>query len=84
MFRIAADEAKGSLAHLIKESESRQEFVIVNRGEPLARLGPPRTSHDPERAREAIRRLREMARSVPEPRVTTDEILEWIREGRRP
>lgn len=83
MSRMTADQAKGSLAQLIEETDTGDEVLIVNRGEPTARLVPPKPVHDVERAREAIRRLREMARNVPEPKITTDEILEWIREGRK-
>lgn len=83
MTTIASSDAKESLAQLIEDTGTGDEILIVNRGEPLARLGPPKPVHDVERAHEAIRRLREMARSVPEPKITTDEILEWIREGRK-
>ncbi|MBA2468713.1 MAG: type II toxin-antitoxin system prevent-host-death family antitoxin [Chloroflexia bacterium] len=83
MTTIASTDAKESLAQLIEETGTGDEILIVNRGEPLARLGPPGTGHDVEQAREAIRRLRAMARSVPEPKITTDEILEWIKEGRQ-
>jgi len=83
MSTVAANNAKESLAELVRKIEAGQDAVIVNRGEPLARLVPERSEHDVEQAREAFRRLREMARSVPEPKITTDEILEWIREGRK-
>jgi len=82
MSRIAADEAKGSLAQLIKESESGQEIVVVNRGEPLARLEAHGPGHDVEQAREAIRRIREYARQHPIPGLTIEEIKSWIDEGR--
>ncbi len=83
---IAANDAKETIAELVRQSEAGQDAVIMNRGEPLARLvpeRPERSEHDIEEAREAFRRLRQMARNVPEPKITTDEILEWIREGRK-
>lgn len=72
MSTIAAHDAKETLAWLVQEDEAGEEVVITNR-----------PGHDIARAREAIRRLRDMAQNVTEPKITTDEILEWIREGRQ-
>ncbi len=83
MSTVAANDAKETLAELVRRTEAGDDAVIVNRGEPLARLVPERSEHDIEQAREAIRRLREYARQHPVPRITTEEILAWIAEGRR-
>ncbi len=81
MSRIAADEARGNLAQLVKERESSQEIIIVNRGEPLARLESPEPGHDVEQALMAMQRIRERAKRM-NLQVTPEEIKSWIEEGR--
>lgn len=81
MTTIAANEAKETLAELVRTSKVGEGAVIVNRGEPLARLVPQRSEHDVEQAREAIRRMRERARRW-HINVTPEEIKSWVEEGR--
>jgi prevent-host-death family protein len=81
MTTVAATDAREHLARLIQNADWSEEVVIVNRGEPLARLAPPNAGHDVERAREAIRRMRARARRWGI-RATPEEIKSWIEDGR--
>jgi len=56
--------------------------VITRRGKAVAKLVPAQRRADPEEARAASRRIRERAEKL-RPKVTPEEIREWINEGRR-
>lgn len=82
MTTIAANEAKETLAELVRTSEAGEGAVIVNRGEPLARLGPPNAGHDVDRALAAAERILLTAKRIGRNNITRDEIKAWTREGR--
>ena len=82
MRTVAATEAKARLAELLRAVEHGESVAITRRGKTIAHLSPPR---DDRRAaeREAARRFRAWrARRAPVG-MTTDEILDLIRQGRR-
>ena len=81
MKEIGAFEAKNRLGTLLDWVEQGEEVVITRRGKAVARLVPARRRADPEEARAASRRIRERAEKL-KPKVTMDEIMEWINEGR--
>jgi prevent-host-death family protein len=81
MSTIAANDAKETLAELVRKSETGDDPVIVNRGEPLAHLVPAQSDHDVEQARMAMQRIRERAKRM-NLKVTPEEIKAWIEEGR--
>lgn len=83
MTTIGASEAEPQFSKLLDRARHGEEIVITHDGDAIAKLVPIRKSHDVERAREAIRRLREYARQHPVPNLTSEEIKSWIEEGRR-
>jgi prevent-host-death family protein len=84
MTEIGAFAAKNQFSKLLERAGRGEEFVITHRGKPVAKLVPATVGHDPAKAREALARLRRNAKgAVIGPPVTAEEILEWIREGRR-
>ena len=75
---IGAFEAKTKLSELLRRVEQGERFTVTVRGKVVAELVPPRAL-EPQRRAEAFERLRH-------PRirgVSGEEILEWIREGRK-
>jgi prevent-host-death family protein len=74
-------EAKDELGALLDLVEHGEEVLITRRGKAVARLVPVKPSADPERARAAGQRIREQAERL-KPKVTLEEIKEWINEGR--
>ena len=74
---IGAFEAKTKLSELLRRVEQGERFTVTVRGKVVAELGPPKG--DAERRAAAFERLR-----MPKIRgVSGDEVLEWIREGRK-
>lgn len=84
MSNVSASEARTHFAKLLVRANKGEDITITRGGKPFARIGPvPMVQdHDPERARLAIKRLRDYARAHPIPNVTTEEIKSWIDEGR--
>ena len=74
---IGAFEAKTKLSELLRRVEQGERFTVTVRGKVVAELGPPKG--DAERAA-AYNRLRNFPRIQG---VSGDEVLEWIREGRK-
>jgi prevent-host-death family protein len=64
MTEIGAFEAKNKLSELLDRAERGEEIVITRRGRPVAKLVPVRTERDREKAREAGRRIRELAKEM--------------------
>jgi prevent-host-death family protein len=64
MREIGAFEAKSKLGQLLDWVEAGEEIVITRRGRIVAKLVPPGSGVDRERARAAAQRIREMRRGV--------------------
>jgi prevent-host-death family protein len=64
MHEIGAFEAKNKLSELLDRAERGDEIVITRRGRPVAKLVPVRSGYDRERGREAMRRIRELAKEM--------------------
>lgn len=82
MSTIGAFEAKTHFSDLLKRAHEGEEIVITRRGEPFAKLGPIESKHDVDKAREAMRQIRERVREL-RIQATPDEIKGWVNEGRR-
>ena len=87
MESVGQFEAKTRLSELVARAEAGGEGVITRHNRPVARLvaydGQPAV--DVQRRLDAVKRLQALgatvaARGGP---VTHEEIVEWIREGRR-
>jgi prevent-host-death family protein len=64
MTEIGAFEAKNRLSELLARAERGEETVITRRGKPVAKLMPIAPTHDVDKAREAARRIRELAKEM--------------------
>ncbi len=80
MAHVGAFEAKNRLGQLLDLVEKGEEVVITRHGKEVARLVPPRTSHDKDAARAAAQRIRDMRRGVTLGGATLKELID---EGRR-
>jgi prevent-host-death family protein len=79
MREVGAFEAKSKLGQLLDWVEAGEEIVITRRGKIAARLVPPASAFDGERARAAARRIREMRKGVT---LGGLKIKDLINEGR--
>ncbi|HXF89274.1 MAG TPA: type II toxin-antitoxin system prevent-host-death family antitoxin [Xanthobacteraceae bacterium] len=61
MHTIGLFDAKNKLSALIDRVARGEEVLITRRGRPVAKLVPVKADHDVERARAAMRRIRERA-----------------------
>lgn len=89
MKTVAAFEAKTHFSALLDRVEGGEEIVITRHGKPVAKLVAA-DRPTPEAFGDVMQRIRarreEIAvhlRETGQPPITTDEILEWIKEGRR-
>ena len=64
MDKVAAFEAKNKLSELLARAERGEEIVITRRGRPVAKLGPVQGGFDRERSRQAMARIRELAKEM--------------------
>jgi prevent-host-death family protein len=64
MDEIGAFDAKNKLSALLDKVERGEEVVITRRGRPVAKLVPINAGFDRERAREAAKRIRELAKEI--------------------
>jgi len=78
---VGAYEAKTKLAELLDRVEAGEHITITRHGKAVAQLVPARR-HDPERAREAFRRMRERAEKSGLDDLTWEEIKSARDEGR--
>jgi prevent-host-death family protein len=78
---IGLFQAKTRLSELVRQVKAGESFIITQRGEPSAELGPIRHKDRPgsRRIAEAVRRLREMPKIQG---VSHEELRSWIEEGR--
>lgn len=77
---IGAFEAKTRLSEFLRKVEQGQRFTITVRGRAVADLVPTSSGHSSTRVAQAVDALRNFPRITG---VSGDEILEWIREGRK-
>lgn len=77
---IGAFEAKTKLSELLRRVEQGERFTITVHGRPVAQLLPAPAKPSKERVRQAIEALRSFPKITG---VSGDEVLEWIREGRK-
>lgn len=78
MKRISAAEANRQFSALLRESTQGEEFLILSRGRPVARLGPVLQS-DPGRVmarRELVDRLRSQSKVLLQRNWSRDELYE--------
>jgi len=64
MTEIGAFEAKTKFSALLNQVERGEEVVITRRGRPVAKLVPIEEGADRNRAREAARHIRELAKTM--------------------
>jgi prevent-host-death family protein len=78
---IGLFQAKTRLSELVRQVKAGESFIITQRGEPSAELGPIRHKDRPgsRRIAEAVRRLREMPKIQG---ASHEELRSWIEEGR--
>ena len=81
MTEIGLFQAKTRLSELVRQVKAGESFIITQRGEPSAELGPIRHKDRPgsRRIAEAVRRLREMPKIQG---VSHEALRSWIEEGR--
>jgi len=79
MERIGTHEAKTRLSELLAKVRKGQEFLITNRGEPVAKLLPA-SKPDQSQIRIAIKEIREIQSRN---RLDGLKIRDMIDEGRR-
>ncbi|MFY8082301.1 MAG: type II toxin-antitoxin system Phd/YefM family antitoxin [Rubrivivax sp.] len=87
METIGLFEAKTHLSELVARAEQGEEVIITRHNKPVAKLVPiSQVSADlVARRREAVAQLQAIGRQVVERTgdITREEILEWVREGRK-
>ncbi len=81
MAEVGLFEAKTHLSELVRQVKVGESFLITQRGEPVAELGPirRREGHEPRNIAAAIRRIQTMQKIET---VSHEEIRSWIEEGR--
>ena len=77
---VQASEAKTHLPQLLDEVERGETIIITRHGRPIARIVPEASRRQRE-IDQAIDDITELAKHSP--KVTVDEILSLIREGRK-
>ena len=82
MREVAATEAKARFAELLRAIEFGETVAITRRGRTVAHISPPHD--DRQRAEQAAaEKFRTWRAHRPRAGITTDEILDLIRDGRR-
>ena len=82
MRQVPATEAKSHLAELLRRVEYGESMAITRHGKPIAHLVPVPDREMVSR-REAVNRFRKWKRDRRPVGMTTEEILELVREERR-
>ena len=82
MREVAATDAKAHLAELLRAVEYGETVAITRHGKTVAHLSPPGEDGTAAR-RAAVERFRTWRGQRRPTGVTTEQILELIREGRR-
>jgi prevent-host-death family protein len=76
---IGIFEAKTKLSEILRKVDQGERFTITVRGRAVADVVPSKMK-DRERAAEAVRRLLAMPKIQG---ISSETVLEWIREGRK-
>lgn len=76
---IGAFDAKTRLSEILRKVEQGERFTITKRGKAIANLVPSE-QRDQRRVKAAAEALRNFPRITG---VSGDEVLAWIREGRK-
>jgi prevent-host-death family protein len=74
---VGAFEAKNKLSNLLERAERGEEIVITRRGKPVARLVPVRETADQTQAREAMQRIRALAKKL---KLGKFDVEEWKKD----
>jgi prevent-host-death family protein len=82
MTEVGTFEAKNKLSELLNRVEAGEEVVITRRGKPTAKLVPITGARDAAKAREAGRRIRELAKEMNLGRFDWEEWKRYRDEGR--
>ena len=83
MRTVQAAEAETHLAELLREVEAGESVAIARNGKAVAHLVPVSPEKDARARKEAVEEfMRQQAEWAPA-RVTAEEIVAWVREGRR-
>ena len=82
MSTIGAYEAKTKFSELLERVEKGERVTITKHGRPVAEMVPAR-KHDPERAAEGFRRMRELAKRVNLDDLTWEDLSKMRDEGKR-
>lgn len=77
---LGAFEAKTRLSEILRKVEQGERFTITKRGRAMAHLVPVADTPSTPRVARAAQALRNFPRITG---VSGDEVLEWIREGRK-
>ncbi len=78
---VPVAEAKAKFSEMLRRAGDGEEIVVTSHGRPVARILPPAS---PRPSREQwIADLMTFRRSGRGIRASQDEIVAWIREGRR-
>lgn len=78
---VPVAEAKAKFSEMLRRAGAGEEIVVTSHGRPVARILPPA---EPRPSREQwIADLMEFRRSGRTITATRDEVVQWIREGRR-
>lgn len=91
MRQFSATEVKGRWAELLRQAEAGETIAITRRGKVVAQLSPAvgegKDFSVDKRGQESwqdwVRRVKDRRARLEGSTVSTDEILSWIREGRR-
>lgn len=83
MDEIGLFEAKNKLSELVDRAERGEEVVITRRGRPVAKLVPLAPKRDVEKARAAVKRIRELAKEMNLTSTTWEDWKKLRDEGRK-
>lgn len=81
MTEVGLFEAKTHFSELVRKTKEGESFIITQRGEPVAELGPIQRRKDQKSGSiaAAIRRVRAIQKIES---ISPEEIRSWIEEGR--
>jgi prevent-host-death family protein len=85
MNSITAFEAKTRLGRLLDRVQAGEELLITRHGRPIARIIPMLQNDSADSLDRALKAFREIRESLKAKgvKISSKEIRQWIREGRR-